>query len=112
MEEEQKVFFSEIEEDCKSILSKHINSYLKDKTFNLKDSDFMMDYLNNKIMPDLKAISSNFKYILSFIFLQNDNSGFCQDMSLYYDPDSDGCITQKYSFSSIICIVNLFCTSI
>jgi hypothetical protein len=112
MSDEYKVLFTEIEDDCKLVLNLHLNSFLKDKVFNNKDVDFMMNHLNDLIIPDLIKISPHFKFILSFTFLQHESSGFTQNMALYYDKETDGCITQKFSFKGIICIVNLFCLSI
>ena len=112
MSDEYKVLFSEIEDDCKFVLNLHLNSFLKDKVFNYKDIDFFMDHLNDLIIPDLIKISPYFKFVLSYTFLQNESSGFTQNMALYYDKETDGCITQKLSFKAIICIVNLFCLSI
>lgn len=112
MNENEKAFFEEIETDCKKVISKNINGFLKDKVFNTKDCDFMINYLNDKILKDLKGISENFKYILSLVLLENDTSGFSQNCSLYYDKETDGCISEKYAFDKIVCIVNLFCLSI
>ncbi len=110
--DEQKVLFSEIQDDCIKVFNKHVNSFLKDMVFNLKDIDFMINHLNELILPDLKHVSSNFKFILCFAFLQNDSSGFTQDMALYYNKETDGCITTTYKFQNLICVVNLFCLSI
>ena len=108
MSQNDKVLFEEIEEDCKKVISKHVNSFLKDKSFNLKDTDFMINYLNDKILNELKNISLNFKYILSLALIHSESNGFTQDVSLYLDKETDGGICEKYSFENIVCVVNLF----
>jgi hypothetical protein len=109
---EEKVLFSEIEIQCRKVISLHAKSFLKDKVFNLKDADFLITHLKEKIMSDLQKISEYFKYVLTIVLLQNDSKGLVQNTSSYYDIETDGIISEKYDFSNISCIVNLFCFSI
>jgi hypothetical protein len=51
---EKKLLFSDIEEDCRKTINTHVKSFLKDKVFNTKDTDLMINYLKEKIMQDLK----------------------------------------------------------
>jgi hypothetical protein len=112
MTDNEKVLFDEIEKACRKVLNKQINSFLSDKVFNLSDCDFMINYLTDRILNDLNNISDNFKYIINLILLQNDSNGFTQNMAFYYDIDTDGCVTEKYSFNDIQCVANVFCLSI
>lgn len=109
---EDKVLFEDIEEESRKVISMTVKDFLKTKAYNSKDVDFMINYLQDKILSELKQISDNFKYILSVIIVQNDNSGFIQNTSLYYDPETDGCISEKYTFPNISCIITLFCLAI
>jgi hypothetical protein len=109
---EKKLLFSDIEEDCRKTINTHVKSFLKDKVFNTKDTDFMINYLKEKIMQDLQKISEYFKFVLSIVFLQTDSSGLIQNTASYFDIETDGVISEKYSFNNISCIVNLFCLSI
>jgi hypothetical protein len=109
---EEKVLFSEIEIDCRKVINLHTKSFLKDKVFNLKDADFLINNLKEKIMKDLQKISEYFKYVLCVVLLQSDSSGLVQNTSSYYDIESDGIISEKFNFSNISCIVNLFSFSI
>ena len=108
----EKVLFNEIEQDCKTCIDRIINNFLKDKKFNTKDLDFMMNKLQDSIITDLKKISNNFKFIINILLLENDKSGFVQDINLYYDNITDGHIIEKYSFKGISCIVNLLCLAL
>lgn len=109
---DEKSMFAEIEDECKISITKIVTNFLKDKIFNVMDNDMMINFLQGKIMNELKMITKNFKFVLSFALLKNESAGFCQEMALLNNPETDGCITLKFSFDKIICIVNLFCLSI
>ena len=112
MNETDKILFSDIEADCKKIIDSHTTTFLKDKVFNAKDTDFLINHLEEKILKDIKNNSPYFKYILNIILLQSDSRGLVQNTSSYYDIETDGIISQKFNFRNISCIVNLFCVSI
>ena len=109
---DERVLFFEIEKDCKSMFKKKITAYLSDKVFNTKDAEWMNTQLSELLLKDLKSISPNFKYCLSLVLLQNDTSGYNQNVNLYYDPETDGCVSDKYVFDNIVCVFTLFCLAI
>jgi hypothetical protein len=109
---EEKVFFEEIKDECREIISKTVNSFLKEKAYNSKDTDFMINYLNDTILNQIKRISDNFKYLINIVLLKDKCSGFTIDSSLYYDTDTDGAILEEFLFNDIVCIVNLYCLAI
>ncbi len=109
---DDRVLFSELEKDCRQMLKKKIEGYLNDKIFNTNDAEWMNSQLSEIILKDLKNISSNFKYCLSLVLLQNDSSGFNQNVNLYYDAETDGCISDKYTFKGIVCVFTLFVLAI
>jgi hypothetical protein len=110
--ENEKCVFSEIEIEARKIIKEKTKGFLKDKVFNTKDCDFLIQKLTELILNELNSYSSNFKYILAIAMLQNDKSGLCSDHSLYFDPETDGCISEKFSYPKICCIITLYCLAI
>ena len=106
------VLFSELEKQSKQIISKHVNNFLKDKTLNLKDADFIIDYLNKGIMDELSKTSKNFKFIIYTIIFKSDNLVYSNNCSAYFDIETDGIISEKFVFKNIGCLITLFCCSI
>jgi hypothetical protein len=103
------ILFEDIENESKKIIKRIVDGFLADKTFNIRDADFLIKHLNDKIMAKLTELSENFKYILSVTLLGNDNSAHIEDMALYVDTRTDGIISEKFVFKNITCIVNLIC---
>ena len=112
MSDDEKVIFSDIEEDCRKLIKKISDKFLSDKIYNSNDVGWMIDHLSNSIVAELKKNSDNFKYVLSVILLQNETFGFTQNNSLYFDSDTDGYICEKYSYDNISSIYNLYCLAI
>jgi len=112
VDKEEKVLFSEIEDLVKTTMDKTIKSFFKDKVYNPKDNDFFIKHINDKLSKEFVKISTNFKYIISLILLRNEDSGFTQNTIVSYDEETDGCVIEKYVFSNIICVANIFCFAI
>lgn len=109
---DEKILFSEIEHECTKIITSATNNFLKNKFFNLKDSDFLINHLNDFILDNLKQVSDNFKYILNIVLLKVEDLNIVQDISMYYDIETDGVITKQFKFDNIACIINLFVLAI
>ena len=109
---DERVLFTEIEKDSRNMLKKKITSYFFDKVFNTKDAEWMNTQLSDILLNELKNISPNFKYCLSLVLLQNDSCDFNQNINLYYDAETDGCISEKYTFDNIVCVFTLFCLAL
>jgi len=107
---DERVLFMEIEKDCKTMFKKKIPAYLSDKAFNTKDAEWMNTQLSEILLKELKNISPNFKYCLTIVLLQNDT--FNQNVNLYFDAETDGCISDQHSFENIVCVYTLFCLAI
>lgn len=108
----EKYFFNEIEEASKQIIKEEVHNLLENKTFILGDCEFFIKQLTEAIGNRLKNNCDYFKYIINVIFLDNTNKGFCQNISPYYDPESDGVISLPFTFDKITCVVNLIATSL
>ena len=111
-DEEEKVIFTDIEEDCKKLIKKVSDKFLIDKIYNSNDVGWMIEHLTGSIVKELKEISDNFKYVLSVILMQNEEVGFTQNNSLFFDNDTDGYICEKFSYENITGIYNLYCLAI
>jgi hypothetical protein len=106
------VLFGEIEGDCKKIIKKIAENFLSDKTYNNRDADFLIKYLQENILKKITELSDNFKYIITISLFGNDTSSHIEDTALYCDILTDGVISEKFVFKNISCIVNLICFAI
>lgn len=110
---EKLLFFTDIESKSKDIITKEVEHFIPDKTFNISDCDFLIEKLTERISKKLlKYCSSNFKYVINVIFLENSNSGFTQNIRSYCDKETDGVISLHFPYKHITCIVNLIIVSI
>lgn len=107
-----KIFFTDIESDCKEIISKEVKGFMSNKVFNLEDCNFFLNKLTNSITDKLLKLSPHFKYIVNVIFLQNDEKGFIQNIMSSFEKETDGVLSLQFPFKEIICLINLICTSI
>lgn len=112
MKENDILNFSQIEEECRHIIKDNVTKFLSDKSFNVSDSEFMINYLTGNILKEIKKISDNFKFIVSIVLMHNDECGFTQNIGMIYDTETDGTIVERYTFRNIVCITNLFCLSL
>jgi hypothetical protein len=111
-DDDEKVIFTDIEEECRNSIKKISDKFLCDKIYNSNDIGWMIDHLTSSILTNLKQISDNFKFVLTVVLLQNEESGFTQNNSLYFDNDTDGFICEKYTYENITSIYNLYCLAI
>ena len=107
-----KIFFVDVEEESKNIITSELEKFIPDKTFNVSDCDFLIKELTERITQSLVKNSNNFKYIVNVVFADNADKGFTQNIGASYDPETDGVISLYYTFEKITCIVNLFILSI
>lgn len=111
--DDKHLFFGDIETKSKNIIKKEVERFIPDKTFNISDCDFLIEKLTERISNSLlKHCSSNFKYIINIVFLENSNSGFTQNIVSVCDKDTDGVISMHFPYKNITCIVNLLIASI
>ena len=111
--DDKLLFFSDIESKSKEIIKKEVERFIPDKTFNISDCDFLTQKLTERINQRLiKYCSSNFKYVINVIFLENSNSGFTQNIVGVCDNETDGVISLHFPYKNITCIVNLIISSI
>ena len=108
----EKVLFSEIEEESRQTIYFIVNTFLKDKVFNTKDSDFFIKYINEKILEELRKLSKYFKYIIQTGLFQPNGGDLCQNVATYFDLETDGVISEEFIFENISCIINVFFISL
>jgi hypothetical protein len=106
------ILFEDIEGELKRVIKKVVEGFLHDKTFNIRDADFLIKYLEDNIMTSLTNMSDNFKYILTVTLLGNDTTGHIEDTAMYFDSATDGVVSEKFVFKNITCIVNLICLAL
>lgn len=107
-----RLFFTDIESDCKEIITREVKDFMSNKVFNIEDCNFFLNKLTNTITDKLIKLSPHVKYIVNVIFLQNDEKGFTQNILGTYDKETDGVISLFFHFKEIICLINLICTSL
>jgi hypothetical protein len=108
----EKVLFLEVEEESKKIINKIVSEFLKDKVFNLKDNDFFINHINEKILKELLKLSKYFKYMIQIVLFRPNGGELCQYISTFSDPETDGVLSEEYRFEKISCIVNVFFISL
>lgn len=106
------IFFEEIEEQSKSLIKQEVDGFIRDKTFNISDCDFLINKLTETLLQKLKQNSDNFKYILSIVLLNSSEKGVAQNIVANFDTETDGIISMSFKYPKISCIVNLFVLSI
>jgi hypothetical protein len=106
------ILFEDIEEGCKKIISEVVQAFLADKTFNIRDADFLIKHLEDDILARLFKLSENFKYVLTVTLLGSGGIGIVEDTALYFDSLSDGVISEKFVFKNITCIAHLICLAL
>jgi hypothetical protein len=108
----EKVLFPEIEEESRKIINILVHGFLKDKVFNLKDNDFFINHINEKILMELLKLSKYFKYIIQTVLFRPSGGDLCQFISTFTDPETDGILSEEFKFENISCIVNVFFISL
>lgn len=60
------------------------------------------------VLECLQKMSDGFKYIVSVVILQKNNTGFHLFSTCYWDQSMDGTVTVQWDSKSLHCIVTVF----
>jgi hypothetical protein len=85
---------------------------LQGKVYQQSKVQEWIDSINTNLLNQLKALNANFKLITSCMILEQVGSGLTSTSVSFWDEKTDGCVTVKWSNSSVQTIVTVFGTAL
>jgi dynein light chain Tctex-type 1 len=87
--------------------SKALTATLDGKVYAVSKVSEYIDAIGASTLGELKLISSNFKYVVSCVIVQNVGAGLHYESVAHWDQSTDGSIIVKYENQDLvgICVV-------
>jgi len=102
-----KFEFKEVSHKVEQAALKALTSTLDGKTYAVSKVGEYIDTIGTNTIGELKLISSNFKYVVSCVIVQNVGAGLHYESVAHWDQATDGSIVVKYENQELvgICVV-------
>lgn len=100
--------FQNMAEVTNSIASEVVQNVLESKKYIAAKSSEWVDEIGSQVIEKLKAVSPNFKYIVSSFIIQKVGAGVHYESVSHWNAQTDGAITTKYENDSMICLCSVF----
>ena len=112
MADKELTTFPEIKSKIEDEIKKVIESLLKGKVYNQKDSDKWVESITKEAIVKIKDISLNFKFIAACTILEKKDAGLSISSSCFWDSTKDGNLTTSWQNETILCVVNVYALAI
>lgn len=102
-----KFEFKDVSYKAEQAALKALTATLDGKTYAAAKVNEYIDTIGTNTLGELKLISSNFKYVVSCIIVQNVGAGLHFESIAHWDQSTDGSIIVKYENQDLvgICVV-------
>jgi hypothetical protein len=104
--------FSDMEEEVSSTVKTVILDTLQGKIYQQSKVQEWIGTINKQLLDKLKGLNENFKLITSCMILEQVGSGLTSTSVSFWDEKTDGCVTVKWTNSSVQTIVTVFGTAL
>lgn len=104
----QEAKFQDIKDEVSSMVDETLKKTLDDKTYEQKEGQQLLNGIVDEIIQNLNANYKGFKFIVTGTMLQNGGSTLHHTSTCLWNPDTDGCISQKYGNESLNCFISVF----
>lgn len=102
-----KFEFKDISHKVEQAAMKALTATLDGKVYAVSKVSEYIDAIGASTLCELKLISSNFKYVVSCVIVQNVGAGLHYESVAHWDQSTDGSIIVKYENQDLvgICVV-------
>ena len=102
-----KFEFKDVSHKVEQAALKVLTSTLDGKVYAASKVSEYIDTVGTSTIGELKLISSNFKYVVSCVIVQNVGAGLHYESVAHWDQSTDGSVIVKYENQDLvgICVV-------
>ncbi len=112
MAEIMKAVFTDIKDEVARVVNETVEKHLQHKSYNPMDVQGWTNAITSEVVNKLKAISTNFKYIVTCAIMQKSEAGLHVATTCYWSTSTDGNCALKWENESLYCIINVFSLAI
>lgn len=112
MADKEMTTFTEVKPKIEEEVKKVVESILKGKVYNQKDSDKWVESVTKETIVKIKDVTANFKYIAACVILEKKDAGLSISSSCFWDSTKDGSFTTSWQNDTILCVVNIYALAI
>ena len=104
----EEVIFTEIKDTVTKLTTQEIEVALQKRVYNAKEVQTWVNSISESVIKKLTDLNKNFKFMVTCIIMQKNDSGLNVASTCYWNSQIDGYCTVKWENPSMFCIVNIF----
>ena len=108
MGDNEEIPFTDVKDKVQKATAEIIETTLNKKTYHPRDAQNWTYAVSEGVIKSISEINKNFKYMVTCVIMQKNDSGLNMASTCFWNSDVDGCCTVKWENTTILCIVNVF----